>query len=772
MKITIDSFDGAGAREYSAFADAEHLPKITRKLNQPTIATLALVADDPAFVVPASGGRIKVTRADGVSLFTGYLTAEPEFEYLGWSQRGPVYRYQLNAQSDEWLLDQHLLPQRPAFVMRTAGAMIRQLTQDAGGGTLDVTGIDNIETQPSYTATPQLRWSQHAAQIALLSRAAYHAHDGKIVFKAIGGPVQTLDESDEHTSPAALRLRSPNALVNDVTILGRIEPRAYAKNYFLGDGLTSSFHLSHTPFTRFISTIAEEEFKDGPLNSALWSVADPTSAFSPGSGKLNIHGGTSVDGQTVLQFVEQIQMAGSVRLQHGELELAAASSGIIGGLYSGSIAQANCVAGFHLTPSGSATSIHAFVNGAAAGTAITSISGHRYALTTRVYCSEAFRTEEQYHSSSHAGGSARGGTAISASVRVVLEVHDIDPANPATLAAPSTLLYDGVLTGVPGYCAYAPANILSANCTLSFIEISRGLDALVRNTVPGFATQTRLAGNVADGAECSISQTGTLRFFSPYIPVSNETMEVTFRTTGRALARVQDAASISAKRVRSALHRITQPAVRDSTDCENAALAVLDDSTTPALAGQYQTVSDFMPGGATVDPWPGDLWAIVSSSRGINTPAVLRSVELEVLSFYDDRSRYKITFANDAAANLSFEFTAGVLNEVLDPVTPAATGSSSFIANLPDAAMTGLSSTTMTIDAGVTPPAGGGIEVRSSDFAWSPEGDTNLIGRFTTQSFTIPRLARSQTVYLRQYDASMPRKYSRYSTVLHVDYPF
>src|SRR4051812_208089 len=220
MIITIDSFDGAGSRDYSEFVCAKALPKVTRTLNQPASAALALIADDPAFVVPASGGRIKITRADGVSLFTGYLATEPEFEYLGWAQRGPAYRYQLTAQGDEWLLNQKLLPQRPAFVMRTAGAMLRQLTEDAAGSAFDVTGIDDIETQPSYTATPQLRWSQHAAQIALLSRAICRVHDGKVVFKAIGAPVQTLDESDENTSPAALRLRSPNALINDVTIIG------------------------------------------------------------------------------------------------------------------------------------------------------------------------------------------------------------------------------------------------------------------------------------------------------------------------------------------------------------------------------------------------------------------------------------------------------------------------------------------------------------------------------------------------------------------------
>lgn len=49
--------------------------------------------------------------------------------------------------------------------------------------------------------------------------------------------------------------------------------------------------------------------------------------------------------------------------------------------------------------------------------------------------------------------------------------------------------------------------------------------------------------------------------------------------------------------------------------------------------------------------------------------------------------------------------------------------------------------------------------------------DRNLAGRFATRSFTLPRLSRVEDYYVRQYDASSPAKYSRYSTALHLDYP-
>src|SRR4051812_5333265 len=82
--------------------------------------------------------------------------------------------------------------------------------------------------------------------------------------------------------------------------------------------------------------------------------------------------------------------------------------------------------------------------------------------------------------------------------------------------------------------------------------------------------------------------------------------------------RVQDAASIAANGLRSAVKRIAQPAARDAVDCENAALAILDDATQRAWAGTYETISDFMPSGAGLDPWPGDVWTINAPSRNAN----------------------------------------------------------------------------------------------------------------------------------------------------------
>jgi len=62
-------------------------------------------------------------------------------------------------------------------------------------------------------------------------------------------------------------------------------------------------------------------------------------------------------------------------------------------------------------------------------------------------------------------------------------------------------------------------------------------------------------------------------------------------------------------------------------------------------------------------------------------------------------------------------------------------------------------------------------EVRYSDEGWGAGYNGNLVGRFTSSSFTLARYARAQDYFLRSYDSSVAPKYSRYSAAMHVDYP-
>jgi len=80
-------------------------------------------------------------------------------------------------------------------------------------------------------------------------------------------------------------------------------------------------------------------------------------------------------------------------------------------------------------------------------------------------------------------------------------------------------------------------------------------------------------------------------------------------------------------------------------------------------------------------------------------------------------------------------------------------------------------STTVSVDVGMALGGGFGVEVRAHDYGWGVANDRNLLGRFSTRTFSLPRLARKENYFLRLYDNSSPPRYSRYAAALHVDYP-
>lgn len=786
MKLQIDNLDGLGPRDYTSVIDAAHTPKLTRKLNQPSELQFSLLLGTD-LVAPHRGSRVIVGRTNGQDVFTGYITADPEFESLGWGQQGPMYRLNIVAQSDESLLDEKRLPTRSPFVARSAGDALRQLTEGVMPGAFDTSGVQDLDKIPDYIPDPQLSWSKHAANIAVLARASYRTLNGALIFAPLGAANYTLNESDANFCPNALVIQPQNTIVNDATVLGDIEPQAYVRDYFVGDGITTRFYLSQTPFTKRAQTIFDEEYTSTTLDPTRWNVTDPSSAISINTGALQVAGGTGVDGATTLEFVEQVELGGAWDLEHGDIVFNAACSGILGGIYLGTVSQANCLAGFQISPSASVCQIQPLVSGTASGAPLTTTAGHHYVFSTRISSQEVLRQQQVFHSAAYPAGSPIGGAQIAADVRIVLEVHDIDPTNPATLVAPATVLYDGVISGAPAFCSYALVNSQNLQCAISFTRLVREINVEVRTALSGASFVTRLVGPLSEGGECNVISSSTLDFFTAYVPALNQSIEAHYRgqrgndpyelTIGRAFGRVTNPASIAAEQrgidngLHSVVRHLKSPAGRTSADCENAALAVVTDGATEGCTGKYQCWSQFLPGGAQ-DLFPGDALNLNVPSRSANVQAIVKEVVMTLNDLFGDNCFYEIQFEHSVSENLAFAFDAATIGIPINITSIANTQvGSTTLPSLTDAAVAAVSSTTASIDAGLAPPAGGGIEVRWSDAGWGQNNDQNLAGRFTTQTFTLPRLAKVQNYFLRQFDASTPPKYSRYSAALHIDYP-
>jgi hypothetical protein len=75
------------------------------------------------------------------------------------------------------------------------------------------------------------------------------------------------------------------------------------------------------------------------------------------------------------------------------------------------------------------------------------------------------------------------------------------------------------------------------------------------------------------------------------------------------------------------------------------------------------------------------------------------------------------------------------------------------------------------VDAGVSPPPGGGFEVRRRDWAFAPGSDSDLVLRSPVQHFSIPRWAATEQYFVRMYDASNPPVYSRLSSAMFLNLP-
>jgi hypothetical protein len=745
MKLEIDNFDGVGMCEYTATLDAMARPKVTRRLNRPAEMTCGLVALN-GLAVPVSGARIAWRKNSGGAVFTGYLT-EVTREYLGWNETGSVYRHRLQAVGDECALDGEPIALRPVSVQRTAGEILRAITPPD----VDVSAVEDCGVL-SQVAPALTKWSDTAAAVATQARAAYSLHDQKLSLEPIGQRGLAIRESDPQVSPERLQLHSPGGGVDDVTVLGKSETDAYVKDYFLGDGYSLRFDLSQTPFGQTSSTMLSQEY-DVPLDPAWWTVRDPNSTVSVNSGKLWVLGAAAR-----VSFAEKIELKGALLFQHGDVTFQAASDGVIGGLYGN---DGVGLAGFRVTKLGAQSTIAALVNGVVGGSTIATQPNHRYLLSTRVYATETARIGERFRSSIQ----ELGGEEIATDARLVLEVHDVDLNDQASLVAPATVLYDGVVSGIAALCEYRLVDASDLHCAMAYTRVVRLANVLVRSSLPGQPYRARLSGTLLDGAECN-AYMNSLQFYSATVPASGEKIVAEYRGYRKAMGK-----ATTPSKPREGLNgaptkavEMVAPVARTSADCASAAQAILDDAAQQPWSGEYATWSDFL---GTNDVWPGDAVDIDVPSRGCAAEMVVRAVEIEAIDPANDRSYYTVKFANEASEPVAIKI-AGVAPaqltnaKALDPEIFTLPG-------MPQAQVTEITSTSVTIDTGCDPPAGGGFEIRRSDSGWDPQVDRNLVGRFNTRVITVTRLSRVMSYWIRQYDAA--NRYSRVATLLHVDYP-
>ena len=559
---------------------------------------------------------------------------------------------------------------------------------------------------------------------------------------------------------------------SDVTVVGADEATTYVTELFQGDGTTAVFTLTEKPFAETGgSTLLEDAFAATQFRADVWRFVDSGSRLSLGAGGLKLSGGNGLDGQTYMAAQVAVEVGGTLMAEMRGVLLQPGSDGVLLGMYGGPVSRGNCFAGVRVKGTGGAQQMVALVNGAEQGTAVSFSAGHSYTLRLRMHCAEMQRVRASYQAVVNGKVQEWGGGTMDAPVQMVFEVLDEGLAS----STPATVLYAGAVSTSIATAVFAPVNSVSLVGSVAHVLLKRQGSLWVRTTKADGTVVARRPGALDTGEDYAV-RTSAISFFAGRVPDVGERVTVRYRLGERAVARMQDADAVAAVQqqglpgLRQQVCRVVGPEPRSAADCAAAAEALLAlyGSLALGVSGTCSFTNAFL----SQDVVPGDRIALpLASGEAVEVPVVRVTVEdghavPEVL-------RYEVLFAQTAENGLSF----GVSDTVpADAMQPAATYVASTAASMPELTVTVLSESFLQMDAGVSPPVGGGFEVRRHDGGWGPDAagavaDAELVLRSPVRSFSVPRLAFAERFYVRMYDGAEVPVYSAESSLVVTHLP-
>jgi hypothetical protein len=718
-------------------------------------------------------------------LLTGYIDTEPALELAGQGTTGAVYQAALSAISDDILLSRQPLPPIAGPLGATVGATAAQALETMLAR-LQIAGI----TQAISAATAGISvfqiedgrtWAENTAALANATRNAWRLMNGTLTLTPVGNVTHVLSEAEGTLSLSDLNLSMVKALANDVTVCGEREACAYVTEFFQGDGTTVLFDLTEMPLMP--SAAKQKPLTDtfpGPgINTQIWNVGESGTSLQLTSAGLTCSGGNGSYGSVTLSAISNLELGGSLILEVGGVQFGQQTSGILNGLYNDNqYPLSACLAGFQITQPNGVVTIAPVISGTAAGSTFAPTAGHTYTLRLRYYANEPQRVLQAYYAvGTNNETSCYGGTYVATNASAVLEVQDTTNG----VAGTPVVLYSGTLPPPPPWCFYAPLNSANLQCSLGSVTVEELGPVWVVSTPPSGTAFVRRLGTAAQGADCTIERTGRLRFYTASTPQAGELIAISYRTSRRSVARMASAASIATESAGGTLPgtatwmgTVASPPPRSSADCENAANALLGVATSRAAAwsGEY-TAWNCQQGGpgtpsTASDVWPGDLLTVTAASAGVTANLVVRTVTIDVGATTPALVKYTIAFANDWADDLAIKTSATVPDDAWLPQQPESTPP---LANLNALAVTSINGSQIQIAANVTPPPGGGFEVRRRDWAFTAGPGPDLVMRSPVPNFSIARQAATEQYFVRMYDGSTPPNYSRFSSAAFVNLP-
>jgi hypothetical protein len=450
-------------------------PVRVARYKEPTLLDFALAPIDNAFVKLERGAYVRLSSSLFPNWFTGYVVNDPELSFLGKKDGQAVWGYKYQATSDEYLLNLKPLGNIPPFLNTTMGAVLRWLVAYlVPDGTFDTTGVLDGPSIAQYVVDPESKFLDVVREFCEAAAYTFRGVNKGLHFRPQDSVTSTitLDGTNKHFTPARLTIRpSSTPVVNDVTVLGDIEPQAYVHEYFVGTGLDSAFPLVSSVYGLDSTVLLDEMFSGGAINGTLWEVPTGSGQYlQVDGGYLNINGGSTY--ATGMRSTNPIPLDGHLRMTHGEWHFIS-GEGIVGGLWSGEPSTiSGCLFGLKIT----GTTLRPVVAGVLDNNQSVTIDPEkRYVLRTVVEFTKTSRHEQTYAYVGQDGTRATIGGAVD-STRAQWQTI-ITEVNPTDGKITNQFWFRNESTVSVGYAKYHPVATLSMNATVTAITVSTPVHA-------------------------------------------------------------------------------------------------------------------------------------------------------------------------------------------------------------------------------------------------------------------------------------------------------
>ncbi len=804
---------------------------------------------------------LNVINANAPPMFAGGQVG-PSLQNEAALGKRQLFRYDVSATSDDYLLNTKAIQFIPSYINRSQGDIISGIANVLCPGFFDTSSVASGDLVPYYAYDPTQSWAELVKTLADGSRYRYKVRDKKIYYEPyadqpLGVTYDEIRNPDSTFDPTALQTTVMTVpIVNDVTIIGQVEAGNNHEDYFIGDGFTGNFGLRHKVFHGSSVILNQDSWSETEFDLSSWYVNDPgdnytlagaLNAITAASAAFPTYGGIT---GSYIQLINGVELAGGLDLQHGELTFEDYCQGVIGGLYTDeSFSNDAFVCGFVVSsPNGVVTSasgasgvvIQPTFGTSGIGPGIVSKINHTYVLQTLVHAPQYTRYNQTYRT---LDGEEYGGLSVvplSGSVTFNISEYDIAAAT-GFYYQPNVYQFTIQDVDLPPFALYAILNNLQLNLTtvnslvqampLGGLTAYLGPSGLYQPSGlilpmlppdsgdyigpvqpwPGMAPSAiflppmplasghtvLVLGNGYDvNIAAQISQgnsADTLAFYSATLPAAGTPIRFQSWEAQAAVSRIQDPQSITNQAfivgddgIRSAIVSNLSPLPRTSEDCDNAAIAFIQDRVGVFWNGTY-SITSFNFQGETSDE---QFWPTVGRFLNVNAPRreiydeqfLISGLTIKILDAASEVLLYQFQFGADLhlekllANFVDIIYAPSILtpSDQANPPNPRYVQQidNSLLPDLRNVQVVRITDTAITVY--VFDNYNGAIEIRKQDTGWGTGAKSfNYITTVVGRQFTLPRLQFEQSWYLRPiaYNEFDQPILSRRSKVLRVYYP-